>query len=67
MKIKGKFYGVPVIIDKEKGQIYTEGFWNKLSLEIVGRTFKLVTWFRFFFFELQTPMKIIVKGGPNEN
>ncbi len=69
MKLKAKFYGVPVIIDNEAALVYAEGFFNKCKLEVVGRLFKAVTWFRFFFFELETPMKLIVlkdQGDKNE-
>jgi hypothetical protein len=70
MKLKAKFYGIHVIIDQENGVVYTEGFFNKCKLEVVGRIFKLVTLFRLFFFEVNTPMKFIVlkdQGGENEN
>lgn len=66
MKLKAKFYGVPVIIDNEAGVVFAEGFLNKCKLEFVGRIFKFVTWFRFFFFELETPMKLTVLKDQGE-
>lgn len=66
MKLKAKFYGVPVIIDNESGVVFAEGFLNKCKLEFVGRIFKFVTWFRFFFFELETPMKLTVLKDQGE-
>ena len=40
MKIPAKFFGINVKYDPEIGEITTEGKFNKIMLEIVGRIFR---------------------------